>query len=155
MPFPLSPFIYSSSLHHGEYRYPLLHDVEIQSLNDDDCAFTRNGPIRFEYEDLTLAIAGKTPHATKRRDHEPGWDSLDPTSRPMRPTLHVRIQEIVFHFESAKRVFKLSLRCLGPCETLGDSRLTIETSAYCRNRYVKPGLLCDNRHAPCDRGKPR
>jgi AraC family transcriptional regulator len=63
-----SPSSNSSSLHHLEHRYPSFAEVEIRSLTHDDSAVRRSAPIRLDSAVLTG------------------------------PTLHVRIQESVFHY---------------------------------------------------------
>jgi AraC family transcriptional regulator len=99
----LSPLTYSSSLADDKYRHPFIHDVEIQSITDDGCAVTRNASIRFEHGYLMTAIADAAQEATKRHDHPPGWDSLDRTRRPARPTIQVRIRESVLHYFVSQR----------------------------------------------------
>ena len=101
MSLQLSPSINSSLLDHDEHRYLSFPEVEIQSLTDDDCAVKRSAPIPFDNGDLAMAIADAESRATKRHDYLPGRDSLDPISRPTRPTLYVRIEESLFsYFES-------------------------------------------------------
>jgi AraC family transcriptional regulator len=78
MSLQLSPSINSSSLDHDEHRYPSFPEIDVQSPTDEHCA-------------------------VKRGASTMGRDRSDSISRPTRSTLHVRIQESVFHcFDSLR-----------------------------------------------------